>query len=81
VEGLSTTVATAGLPEGLQTALLAKLNATRAMLAAGNPTAACETATAFSHQVRAQAGKKLSPAQAGTLLEGVELLRDMLGCP
>lgn len=57
---------------GVGDALIAKLEAASASLAAGNTTAASNQLNAFQNQVEAQAGQKINPEDAELLLQAVD---------
>jgi hypothetical protein len=57
---------------GVGNALTAKLQAASANLAAGNTTPAINQLNAFENQVSAQAGKKISPADAAAMLAAAD---------
>lgn len=57
-----------------------KLQDTRATLAAGQQAEACQKLLAFSNEVQAQSGKKLTVAQAGQLVEAATRIRAVIGC-
>jgi GH24 family phage-related lysozyme (muramidase) len=47
----------------------------------GNVSAACSQLSAFANQVQAQAGKKLTQAEAAQLLRTANAARAAIGCP
>jgi len=67
--------------QGIQSSLLAKLNAAAAALAAGNTATACTKLQDFINECNAQSGKKLSVEQANELIGRANEIRDSLGCP
>ena len=77
ITDLRNLVAGMGLPKGVTTALNAKLNAALKGL---DTDSACGPLQAFLNQVNAQAGKKLSSAQAGELTDSANHIRDQLDC-
>jgi Glycine rich protein len=80
VSGLQGTVAGFGLPAGLTTALNSKLNAVVAALGADDSAAACGALQAFVNQVEAQTERKLTAAQAETLIAEAQSIQTALGC-
>jgi hypothetical protein len=79
VENLNETVQSYDLPHGIENALLAKLNAALAALTAGDEAAARDSLQAFLNQVAAQAGKKITQAQADELTAAAQAIIDALG--
>ena len=69
-----------GLPHGTERSLLAKLAAAQQSLDSVHIGAACGQLGAFSHEVRAQGGKKLDGAQAENLIAKATEIRASLGC-
>ena len=70
-----------GLDAGTFTSLNAKLRNLATAIAAGDTAAACSALKDFVNQVNALAGKKkLSAAQAATLLSAAAQLQQQLGC-
>ena len=69
-----------GLPHGIETSLLSKLEAAEAALAAGDSGTACASLGAFVNEVRAQSGKKIPVADAQAAIAAAERIRQMLGC-
>jgi hypothetical protein len=69
-----------GLPHGLETSLLAKLNAAIKADEAGNINAECGDLQAFINESNAQSGKKLTEAQANQIIAEATALRELLGC-
>jgi len=67
--------------QGIQTSLLAKLNAAAAALAADNTTTACTKLQDFINECNAQSGKKLSVEQANELIARANEIRASIGCP
>jgi hypothetical protein len=67
--------------QGIQTSLLAKLNAAAAALAADNTATACTKLQDFINECNAQSGKKLSVEQANELIARANEIRASLGCP
>lgn len=68
------------LPAGIANSLNIKLQDAIAAANAGNNAAACHHLNAFTNQVRAQAGKALTAAQAEQLLGVAAQVRAALGC-
>jgi hypothetical protein len=68
------------LPHGTQTSLTAKLTAAQGDLSAGDTQDACSDLAAFISHVQAQAGKKLTQAQADQLITAATQLRGEIGC-
>jgi hypothetical protein len=58
----------------------AKLRQAIAMLDAGRPAAGCGVLLALDHEVRAQTGKHITPAQAARIRDDVAAIRNALGC-
>jgi hypothetical protein len=69
-----------GLPAGLTRPFIAKIEAAQAAIERGNTSAACGSLKALMNLTEAQAGKKLTPAQSGQILEDADAIRLMLGC-
>jgi len=67
--------------QGIQSSLLAKLNAAAAALAADNTATACTKLQDFINECNAQSGKKLSVEQADELIARANEIRASLGCP
>jgi len=70
-----------GLPRGLETSLLAKLNAAELILTdvvPENDPAAVNVLEAFVNQVEAQSGKKISTADADALIAAAEQIAGLL---
>ena len=68
-------------PKGIETSLVAKLQAALASLAAGDTATACDELNAFINQVQAQAGKKITQTDADALIQSAQAIRAALGCP
>ena len=79
-EGLQATVSTLGLPKGLTTALNSSLQDVLNALGLNDTAGACSALQAFLSKVRAQTGKKLTPAQAQELTSEANALQAQLGC-
>jgi hypothetical protein len=60
--------------------LAAKVKAIQAAVAAGATADACGALSAFVHEVKAQAGKKLTHAKADALLAEAAQISALLGC-
>ncbi len=65
---------------GPGSALADKIELAQSYLAAGNIPAACSTLDGFIALAQAQSGKKLTAAQATTLIASAEQLESVLGC-
>jgi hypothetical protein len=81
VSDLVALVQSFNLPYGLETSLLAKLNDVLAALSAGDMATACVDLNAFINETQAQAGKKLTQAQADQLIALADEIKSALGCP
>ena len=79
-QDLRESVGELGLPAGTQTSLDAKLRQVVEAIAAGDTAAACRALNAFMNEVRAQAGKQLTEAQAAVLLGQAAHLRTLFDC-
>ena len=79
-QNLQATLQGFGLPSGTFTALNAKLRALIDAIQRGDTAAACSALNDFINQVNALAGKKLTTAQATTLINAATSLRGQLGC-
>jgi hypothetical protein len=73
VEGLA-------IKPGIKNALLVKLNAALASLAASHMAAACGELMAFINLVEAQAGKAISSGDAAALINAATRIRAVIGC-
>jgi hypothetical protein len=73
IVGLVGEVHGAGLPQGRERSLLAKLDVAQRKLDDGNRQAACGTLDAFANEVRAQ-------SQATALSDQATAIRTLLGC-
>jgi hypothetical protein len=80
IDALGDFVAALGLPKGTSTSLRAKLTAALEAAEAGDIPAACAALQDFLNEVRAQAGKKLTTAQAKQLTNRARDIRVRLGC-
>ena len=69
--GLVTIIQGIGLQQGVENGLLAKANAAKKSLGNGSVNAVLGSLNALLNQISAQAGKKLTPAQASELTEAV----------
>jgi probable HAF family extracellular repeat protein len=69
-----------GMPAGTTTSLATKLNAAITTFNADDIATACVNIEAFTSQVNALAGKKLTPLQAADLLAAAAQMEAMLGC-
>jgi len=77
---LQTTIEGYGLDGGLLNSLLTKLRAAIAAADAGDKTTACGSVQALINLASAQAGKKLTQAQADEIIAQANHLRTVLGC-
>src|SRR2546426_1109953 len=77
---LHQSVAGLGLPSGIATSLTAKLNAALAATNAGDVVTACTKLQDFMNETQAQAGKKISTADANMLIAEAGRIRAVLGC-
>jgi len=78
--GLQTTLEGFALDAGTFTSLNAKLRGALLALAAGDTAAACRALRDFINQATALAGKKLTQAQATTLINEANRIRGLIGC-
>ena len=69
-----------GLQSGTANSLIVKLEAATNALGRGNNQAACGSLGAFLNEVNAQTGKKLTAAEADTLIAEATRIRAGLGC-
>jgi len=74
------TVTGLGLPSGTATSLTTKLDAALAAANAGDIATACATLQDFINETQAQAGKKISTADAASLIAAAQRIRAVLGC-
>ncbi len=82
IADMITLVESLGLPNGLENALVSKLENALDNLAAGNTGAAINQLQAFGNQVEAQAGNQISIEDAELLAAVVEsLVADLTPCP
>ena len=77
---LANTVRSFSLGGAIDRSLAAKLEAAAAAFDRGNTHAACAQLNAFSNELSAQSGKKLSAAQIGLILVAVAQIRAVGGC-
>ncbi len=68
-------------PRGIETSLVAKLTNALAALNAGDLATACGLLNDFLNEVRAQAGKKITDAQAAELITAANQIMGVIGCP
>jgi len=73
-------VSGAGLPQGTERSLLAKLDNAQRKVDAGQIAVACNGLDAYLNEVRAQNGKKLETAYAEDLIVTAMAVQDALGC-
>ena len=69
-----------GLPSGIQTSLVVKLQGAIAALNAGDTATACVALTDFISEVNAQSGKKLTVQQAQQLIQSATTITGLIGC-
>jgi hypothetical protein len=69
-----------GLPKGIETSLVVKLQDAIAALNTGDPATACRALGDFINEVNAQSGKKLTVQQADQLISAAQQIREGLGC-
>ncbi len=69
-----------GVRPGTKNSFIAKLESALASLARGHTTPACDKLRALLHEVNAQAGRGLTPAQAAELTAIVTRIRGALAC-
>ena len=79
-QNLQATLLGFGLPSGTATSLNAKLRSVLDAIQSGDTAAACSALKDFINEVNAQTGKKLTAAQAATLIAAATSLRTQLGC-
>jgi hypothetical protein len=77
---LLTTITGFGLPDGTFNSLQVKLNAAQQALDAGDDDAACRAFQDLINAVSAQSGKKLTEAQASTIIDEATRIRGIIGC-
>jgi hypothetical protein len=80
IDELRERVASYGLPRGTARSLDAKLEAALNAWQAGDSGGACSALSDFLNEVRAQAGKKLTEAQAQQLTAAANGIRAQIGC-
>ncbi len=80
ISSLMGVIAQMNLPHGTTTSLNAKLNAALADVAANNLAGACSDLGALINEANAQSGKKLTVAQANTIISMAMALQAQLGC-
>jgi hypothetical protein len=80
IDDLRERVASYGLQRGPARSLDAKLEAALAAWETGDTAAACGALSAFLNEVRAQAGHKLTDAQAQQLTAAANDIRALIGC-
>ena len=57
-----------------------KVSQAQAYLSANDLADVCSTLGAFVNQMKAQSGKTIPPAQAGTLIASAQRIQTVLGC-
>jgi hypothetical protein len=77
---LVTAVTNLPVNQGIQTSLLAKLNAALAKVQGSQAGPACSDLSAFISQVSAQSGKAIAAADADALIAKATQIRAVLGC-
>ena len=77
---LSAAVSGADMPQAIKESLSSKLAAAARAAERGNTAAACSQLSAFTSEVQAHAGKKISASLAADLLNAAGTLRGALGC-
>jgi len=77
---LLTMIAGFGLPAGTFNSLQVKLNAAQQALGAGDDDAACRAFQDLINAVSAQSGKKLTEAQASTIIDEATRILGIIGC-
>jgi probable HAF family extracellular repeat protein len=80
IEELTVFIEGLELPDGLENALLVKLQNALAALEAGVASEACDLLGAFVNQVEAQTGKAISEPEATEAIEQATAAREALGC-
>jgi uncharacterized hydantoinase/oxoprolinase family protein len=83
VSNLVALVQSFNLAQGIENSLDSKLQNVLAALNAaedGNATSACGQLGAFINETSAQSGKKLTEAQANTLIAAAQQIRAVIGC-
>jgi hypothetical protein len=77
---LSQKVEKMALPAGTANSLTKKLQGALEAYNSGDKAGACSKLDSFSHEVRAQSGKKIPRAGADALLADVQAIRQSIGC-
>jgi hypothetical protein len=80
IAGLEDLITDLGLPQGIETSLLAKLTAAANALAGGNTTVTCNNLQALINQAQAQSGNNLTAEQSAAIVAAAEAIRAALGC-
>ena len=80
ITDLGNTVNSFNLPVGFDNSLDEKLQAAQASLAANHVNQTCRHIDAFTNEVTAQSGKKLTVDQANQLLTQANFIENSLGC-
>jgi len=80
IADLSNSVGSLGLPSGTATSLTTKLDAALAAANAGDFATACVRLQDLINETQAQAGKKISTADAASLIAAAQRIRAVLGC-
>jgi probable HAF family extracellular repeat protein len=80
IANLLATVEGLGLPDGIETSFVTKLEHALAALEAGDTATACSDLQDFINHAEAQSGKKLTVSQAGQIIAEAAAIRAALGC-
>jgi hypothetical protein len=83
ISGLAGTIVGYGLPHGLTTSLLAKLNAAQADFQAGSTALVCSDLQDLINEANAQSGKGLTSGptgEAAQIINAATAIRQSLGC-
>jgi hypothetical protein len=80
IAGLVDIVLGFGLPGGIETSFVKKLEHALAALEAGDTATACSDLQDFVNHAEAQSGKKLTVAQANQIIAEALAIRAALGC-
>lgn len=80
ISSLGNTITGCGLPHGLTTSLLAKLNAAPADYDAGSTALVCSDLQALINEANAQSGKGITTDQANYIINSATAIRQSLGC-
>lgn len=80
VVALQDLLSSADIVSGVKSSLAVKLNSASTALQGGKTRSACGSLQDFASQVMAQAGKKISTADAALLSNSANQVRDVIGC-